>query len=126
MQNSEIYTQLSEAIGAHGAWKFRLRMAANKTDPVDISTTASDHHGCAFGRWLDGLPAQIRSLPEARDVIALHATFHATAGQTARFIAKGDKAAALAMLDNQLDDVSKKLNAAVAKWKILEKTKSIA
>jgi hypothetical protein len=124
MQSSEIYTQLSEAIGAHGAWKFRLRMAANKTDPVDMTTTASDHHGCAFGRWLDGLPEHIRTLAEARDVIALHEIFHAAAGQTARYIAKGDKDAALKMLDTQLDDVSKKLNAAVAKWKILEKTKS--
>jgi hypothetical protein len=126
MQNSEIYTQLSEAIGAHGAWKYRLRMAASKTEPVDITSTAGDHHGCAFGHWLDSLPPSIRNLPEARDTITLHAMFHATAGQTARLIAKGNRDAALAMLDTELDIVSKQLNAAVAKWKILEKTKSIA
>ncbi len=118
MTDSVLYTQLTNAIAAHGAWKFKLRMAVNKPGGNDLTQKAGDYHNCDFGRWLGSLSADARAEPEARDTIALHAAFHQSAQRAAQLINQGKTDAALAMLDGEVNDVSKKLNAAVAKWKM--------
>ncbi|WP_439121797.1 CZB domain-containing protein [Marivita sp.] len=117
MTSTELNTQLNNAIGAHGAWKLRLRMAAQTPGGNDMSATAGDHRNCEFGRWLESLPADTKSMPEAQDTIALHAAFHQTAGRTAQLVHQGKKDAAITMLDTELADASNALKSAVSKWK---------
>lgn len=118
MPTPEIYQKLTEAIGAHGAWKHKLRVAVHLNDGQDLTAEASNYHSCAFGRWLAGLPADVRQSPEAAATIRLHAEFHSTAGKVARKIADGDKAAALEILDGPLSAASKELTSAATRWKI--------
>ena len=118
MNNANLYTQLSDAIGAHGSWKLRLRMAAMKGERSDVTAAAGDCHACDFGRWLDSLPADMRAQPEARETIDLHAAFHKSAGRVAQMIAQGKKDAALALLDDEFSEASSALKSAVAKWKL--------
>ena len=117
MNTTELNAQLTNAIGAHGAWKLRLRMAAQKPGDDDMTETAGDHHNCEFGRWLDSLSVATKSMPEARDTIALHAAFHQIAARTAQLVKQGKKDAALAMLDAEFNEASNKLKNAVVKWK---------
>jgi hypothetical protein len=118
MSDTALYTQLTNAIAAHGAWKFKLRMAVNKPGGNDLTQKAGDYHNCDFGRWLGTLSAETRAEPEARDTIALHAAFHQAAQRAAQCIAQGKTDTALSMLDGEVNEVSKKLNAAVARWKM--------
>ena len=118
MSDPHLNAQLSNAIGAHGAWKLRLRMAAMKGDSSEVMTRAGDCHACDFGRWLDGLPADLRAKPEARETIGLHEAFHKSAGRVAQLIAQGKKDAALSMLDDEFSEASSALKTAVAKWKL--------
>ncbi|MBM2319930.1 MULTISPECIES: CZB domain-containing protein [Marivita] len=118
MAPTDLYTQLNEAIGAHGAWKLRLRMAAQKGTSSEMIETAGDCHVCDFGRWLDSLPSHVRAQPEARQTIDLHAAFHTCAGRVAKIAAQGQKDTALAMLDHEFNDASNALKNAVVKWKL--------
>jgi hypothetical protein len=118
MTNADLYSKLTDAIGAHGAWKLRLRMAAMKGEHSDVIEKAGDCHVCDFGRWLDGLPAAIRDLPQARETIELHASFHKCAGRIADMVAQGQQNAALEMLDTEFNSASNALKSAVANWKL--------
>mgnify|MGYP000126737886 CR=1 FL=1 len=121
MTQTDLSTKLNEAIGAHGAWKLRLRMAAQKGVSSEVIANAGDCHVCDFGRWLDSLPSDVRAQPEARQTIDLHAAFHTCAGQVAQMAVDGRKDKALAMLDNEFADASNALKNAVVKWKQVAK-----
>lgn len=118
MSDAHLNAQLSNAIGAHGAWKMRLRVAAMNGDTSEVMERAGDCHACDFGRWLDGLSADLRTKPEARETIGLHEAFHKSAGRVAQMIAQGKKDAALSMLDGEFNEASSALKTAVAKWKL--------
>lgn len=118
MAPTDLYTKLNEAIGAHGAWKLRLRMAAQKGTSSEVIDNAGDCHACDFGRWLDSLPGDVRAQPEARRTIDLHAAFHKCAGHVAQMAVQGQKDKALAMLENEFNDASSALKNAVVSWKL--------
>ena len=113
--------ELDKAIGAHGMWKTRLKMAID-TGKVDtpIDTIRTDNQ-CAFGKWLYGttLSPTDKSSPSYQSVKTLHAEFHKTAATVAELASSGKKAEAekLMSFTGAFTLVSGKLTAAMMEWK---------
>lgn len=118
MSDPALYTKLTDAIGAHGAWKFRLRAAIRKGADEALVAQAGDHHGCAFGRWLDSLPSNVRLEQAASETIVRHAAFHRAASRAAQLIKQGRTDAARDMLEAEFTDASQALTAAVSRWRM--------
>ena len=68
--------QLHDAIGAHGAWKARLRTAIEQgtNDREVLAARASER--CSFGRWLQHMPGSDRDPRFFARVHELHEAFH--------------------------------------------------
>jgi hypothetical protein len=84
-----IRTEITEAIGAHGAWKTRLKAAALAGATAIDPRQVADCHACRFGQWLD---AHLSANPEdraARRIFDLHQRFHRAAGEVAEAICAG-------------------------------------
>lgn len=113
--------ELEKAIGAHGAWKIRLRMAieSGKVD-AQLEEIGTDDH-CEFGRWLHGptLTETDRLSPHYAKVLALHAEFHRTAACVAGLAVTGRRSEAeiLMSLRGDYTAVSTKLTLAMIDWK---------
>ena len=118
MTDLALYDNLTDAIGAHGAWKFRLRAAIRKGADEALVAQAGDHHGCAFGRWLDSLPSDVRLEQEASETIVRHAAFHRAASRAAQLIKQGRPDAAGDMLEADFTQASQALTAAVSRWRM--------
>jgi len=118
MTDPALYQSLTQAIGAHGAWKFRLRAAIRKGADEALVTQAGDHHGCAFGCWLDSLPDDVRLRQEASETIVRHAEFHRVASRAAQLIKQGRIDAAQDMLEVEFTAASQALTAAVSRWRM--------
>ncbi len=119
MSQAELPNQINQAIGAHGAWKLRLRTAIN-TGACDIApATASSDNQCAFGKWLHGptVDATTRAGVPYQVIRRLHAEFHQTAGKVLTKAVAGDTLAAQKILDSEFNDQSEKLVRALHKWK---------
>ena len=77
---------LDTAIGAHAEWKTKLRSAAEKKEPLDVTTISADNC-CALGKWLHGdAKAKYGSLPSYKECVSSHARFHAEAGKVATVV----------------------------------------
>lgn len=119
VNNNEMREELNEALGRHAAWKMRLREAAATKEadlPVDM---IKRDDCCKFGKWLRGLPADVRNSDQAKEVRELHANFHIVAGGVAAQIAGGQFDGALAALDGaDYKNSSDQLSRAVTRWKM--------
>ena len=83
MSQADLSTQINAAIGAHGAWKVRLKAAIN-TGTCDVTpAVASCDDKCAFGGWLYGptISQTTRTGVPYQVIRRLHAEFHQCAGQ---------------------------------------------
>ena len=112
--------QLDKAIGAHGLWKTRLRMAIDtgKT-AVEVETIRQDNQ-CVFGKWLygDTLTSLDKASGHYTSVRALHADFHKTAAHVAELAVAGKKKDAEEMIANgDYARISVKLIQAMMDWK---------
>ncbi|MBM4202005.1 MAG: hypothetical protein FJ189_12070, partial [Gammaproteobacteria bacterium] len=91
--------QIDRAIGAHGMWKARIRMAIDtgksEFDPAIVKTDNS----CDFGKWLYGT-LEVKSSPFFEKVKGLHAEFHAEAARILQLALSGQKVVAQAALEN--------------------------
>lgn len=120
MDRTEIEKTITEAIGAHGAWKMKLRVAVNSgVLPKPAAAIARDDD-CPLGKWL----SRVKSEPEMRNSAAFdavcrcHAEFHAMAGKIARQIEQGDRAGAIALLDDHMfHQSSRALAYAMTRWR---------
>lgn len=109
---------IRDAMGAHGAWKLRLRTAV-QTGRGDISAArARCDDRCDFGRWLygPGLSAEMKAGKPYQVVRRLHAEFHAAAGEVLAAAERGDRAGADALLADAFDPRSEVLKRALMKW----------
>lgn len=117
--SQRLTTALSDAIKAHAGWKMRLRKAAMRKDrdlPVD---TICRDDCCDFGKWLNRLPSNLQSTPEAQKVRQLHTQFHIQAGRVAKQISDAQFDQALQSLETGgYVSTSKDLTRAVAAWKL--------
>lgn len=111
--------QINAAIGAHGAWKLRLRSAI-RTRAADITLAmASCDNKCAFGQWLYGteIDAATRTSVPYGVIRRLHADFHRTAGSVLSLVERGKPAEAEAQMNSEFVERSDKLVRALSKWK---------
>ena len=92
--------EIDKAIGAHGMWKTRLKMAID-TGAVDtpIETIRLDNQ-CALGKWLYGttLNTQDKTTENYKSVQSLHADFHKSAARVAELALSGKKTDAEKMM----------------------------
>lgn len=113
--------EIDNAIGAHGMWKSRLKIAIDTgKSEVPVEVIRQDNH-CVFGKWLYGssLTAADKSSSHYKTVKDLHAAFHKSAAQVAELALAGKKAEAekLMGLGGEYSTVSSKLTQAMLEWK---------
>ncbi|MFA7584986.1 MAG: CZB domain-containing protein [Novosphingobium sp.] len=119
MQNAALVDEINNAIGAHGAWKMRLRTAiASGRGDVSAADARCDDK-CSFGKWLYGpcLDAQAKADLPYRVVKRLHGEFHRAAGDILAHVEHGNMPAAAAAMEGDYAEQSDKLVRALAKWK---------
>ena len=111
--------EINDAIGAHGAWKLKLRTAISvgKSD-VEPATVRCDDR-CAFGLWLNGptIDGHTRSGKPYQVIHRLHAEFHQAAATVLESALAGRKEHATQILDGEFRERSEKLVRALTKWK---------
>lgn len=109
---------IRDAMGAHGAWKLRLKTAV-MTGRGDITAAhARCDDRCAFGRWLYGpdLGEDLKRSKPYQVVRRLHAEFHESAGAILAAAEQGDSVTAEAILADDFDTRSEVLKRALVKW----------
>lgn len=117
--------ELDKAIGAHGAWKTRLKTAI-ETGKIDVSIdTIKVDNQCAFGKWFYGstLTPQDKNSALYKTVKELHAEFHLIAAKVAELALNGKKADAekLIAIGGEYSKISSKLTQAMIEWKKVSK-----
>jgi hypothetical protein len=116
--NTDIRTQITEAIGAHGAWKTRLKAAALAGSTTIDPARAADGHGCRFGQWLDGYLRAHPNDRNARRIGDLHQQFHRCAGNVALSIRDGRGTEALTEIESgKLKVITNNLVSEMMAWR---------
>jgi len=111
--------EINNAIGAHGAWKLRLRTAISRgTSDVSPEHVRCDDR-CDFGKWIHGpsIDAQTRAGKPYEVVRRLHRDFHQTAANVLEHALSQNKAQAEQIMQGEFTERSEKLVRALTKWK---------
>lgn len=119
MNAMSIAQEVTNAIGAHGAWKMKLRVAINTgSSDADPAIVCRDDC-CPLGQWLHGpsLDATIRGGMPYQVVRRLHAEFHQSAGKVLELAMNNRKAEADTHYETDFLPRSEKLVRALTKWK---------
>jgi hypothetical protein len=111
--------EIDKALLAHGTWKRRLLDAvqSGKSD-FSVNQVQVDNR-CEFGKWLYGLPSEVRESAIGKEIQAVHADFHTEAARILDMALKGQRAPALEALELQSKyaAISGRLALAMQKWK---------
>ena len=120
MDKATLEREITEAMGAHGAWKLKLRKAVESgVLPKPAADIACDDQ-CGFGKWLHGMKGDsaIAGSAHFRDVMSAHAAFHKAAGAVAKMVEQGRNEAAGAALEGaDYVGATSKLSRAMRAWK---------
>lgn len=119
MSNVGMVEQINSAIGAHGAWKLKLRVAMSSgASEIDPEKACKDDR-CPFGRWIHGdeIDAVTKQGKPYQVVRRLHAEFHQSAANVLRHAITARKPEAEALFTGEFTERSEKLVRALAKWK---------
>lgn len=119
MHDSAMIENITSGIGAHGAWKLRLKTAiATGQFDQDAATVACDDK-CGFGQWLYGesISPETRAGMPYQVIRRLHAEFHTCAARVVRHATGGHTQEARALLEGEYTERSEKLGRALVKWK---------
>lgn len=119
MSKQKIVSEINNALGAHGAWKLKLKTAVQLGHSTVSPTQIACDKSCAFGTWLHGtsIDTPTRSGMPYQVVRRLHAEFHECASRVASLANSGQKEAAALLLDGEYKQRSEKLSRALTKWK---------
>ena len=111
--------QINNAIGAHGAWKLRLRSAISSGRGDINAITAGRDDLCEFGKWLNSsdIDAETRNGMPYQVVRRLHTEFHRTAGRVLALVEARHVDAAKDCMSGEFTERSEKLVRAMMKWK---------
>jgi hypothetical protein len=119
MSVPSIADEIKNAMGAHGAWKLKLRTAIStgRSDFKPAQVRCDD--GCAFGQWLhgSGIDRETKQGMPYKVVRRLHAEFHQCAGDVLAMAIADQKDKALALLEGEYTERSEKLVRALTKWR---------
>lgn len=108
---------IDHAIGAHGRWKTRLRIAlATGEGDLDPHVICRDD-ACALGQWLHGFDHAVRGDFDYRLVCAVHAEFHQQAGRVLDLLGEGRRFEAGNVMLGDFADCSDRLVRALTAWK---------
>lgn len=111
--------QITNAIGAHGAWKKRLAMAIAAGSHHENIATVAQNDQCGFGKWLR------ETVPTSRDAecharaLVLHGDFHGEAAKVLRQVDQGrlDEARKSTAQGGDFADASRVLTATMIRWR---------
>jgi hypothetical protein len=119
MSNGEMIEQINNAIGAHGAWKLKLRIAMTTGQSEIDPDRACVDNKCQFGRWLygDSIDSSTRQGMPYQVVRRLHAEFHKSASDVLRHAISARPEQAKQVLETEFTERSEKLVRALTKWK---------
>ena len=111
--------EIDKAIGAHGMWKARLGSAIDTGRSDTTPEQVEPDNLCAFGKWLNALPATEHGSEHYKKVRSLHAAFHKEAAKVLRLATSGKKAEAKQSLDSggSYATASANLTSAMMGWK---------
>lgn len=119
MSTAVAVKEISNAIGAHGAWKLRLRTAivCGRCDVTPAQVRCDDQ--CEFGRWLygPGLSEAMKAGKPYAVVKRLHSAFHHSAAQVLDQALRQNGAAADTLMKGEFAERSETLVRALTKWK---------
>lgn len=108
-----------KAIGAHGAWKLRLREAIHtgRTD-WQVDTVRRDD-ACDFGKWLAKLPAGVKRSTEGEEVFSYHTRFHELVAGILEQVKAGktEQAAKAIGEGSEFTELSSRLTRAMMAWR---------
>jgi Chemoreceptor zinc-binding domain len=111
--------EIDKAIGAHSAWKQRLKTAIDTGKAEVTVENAGKDNVCPFGQWLYGTSiGGAKDLSAYNDVRTIHANFHKRAAEILDLALKGKKAEATALMGVAADynKISAQLTQAMMKW----------
>jgi len=116
---ADIIEQIDKAIGAHGAWKVKLRQTIDGTLALVPAEVGVDNR-CEFGKWLHSLAGSaIAADARYKEILDLHKAFHKVAATVVTKVLSGDKAGAEASIGLKGDytAASSTLTAKMMEWK---------
>ena len=119
MHTEHLSTAITNAIGAHGAWKMRLRSAiATRSSDLNPAEVRCDDR-CEFGKWLYStqIDASTKADMPYQVVKRLHREFHHAAADVIDAVVRREDEVAAAMMEEDFIPRSEKLVRALTKWK---------
>jgi methyl-accepting chemotaxis protein len=119
MQNARLFRAIDAAIDAHAEWKRRLHRAIETGNAQITSATAACDDKCDLGKWLYSAEVEAAFQEDVlyRRVVESHAMFHRTAGSVLSYVERGNRSAALFIMDGEYGFESEELIKALTKWK---------
>ena len=118
MKDDDLARTLQEALGAHFAWKTRLRRAVDsQAAEVTVDSVRRDDC-CVLGKLLHHeLPGDQRSGDHYGPALDLHRQFHLTAADALGLALAGKGPEATAIIDGRFSELSAALGAVLMKWR---------
>lgn len=118
MADRATINEINKAVGAHGAWKLKLRTAISHRKSDITPELAKQDNQCEFGRWLHGptISPEVRAGVPYGVIKRLHADFHTCASTVLRKAIDGQPDAG-DLLEGDFTERSKTLVTALSKWK---------
>ena len=119
MNAQDITKEINNAIGAHGAWKLRLKTAVQTGSSQATPQQVRCDKSCAFGTWLhdDKIDDRTKGGMPYRVIKRLHAEFHDCASRVIAHASAGRKSEAANLLDGEFAQRSERLTVALNKWR---------
>ena len=119
MPHADITKEINNAIGAHGAWKLRLKTAVQTGHSQATPQQVRCDKSCAFGAWLHSnkLDEQTKAGTPYGVIKRLHADFHDCASRIVAHASAGRKPEAKVLLDGEFAERSQRLMVALNKWR---------
>ena len=120
MSHPDMTRAINDAIGAHGAWKFKLKSAVARGESALSPQTVQRDDCCDFGRWLYGptIEGATRNGMPYKVVRRLHAEFHVCAAEVLSKAVSGERTEAATLLSGAFSERSHRLVTALTKWKL--------
>lgn len=116
----DIKEEIDMAIGAHGAWKQKLRTAIETGECESTPERVKQDNNCSFGKWLhERIEPTAKSSSYYKEALILHAEFHQEAGSILEVALKGQKDDANDQLKigGNFSKVSANLTQKLREWK---------
>ena len=112
--------EIDNALAAHVLWKQRLKNAIEKGSSEFSVTGLQADYFCDFGKWLYGLPLEMRTTANWIKAQKLHAEFHLEAARVLSVaLNQRKKGEALRLLGpgEKYTTLSEQMSVALTQWK---------